>query len=202
MLRRDLACVLGILCLLVVLVAAYPLRTILWVPAVAVVALGLVFGADTGERLPFLIAAACALFVLGGSALFVFGMFSFTTPRFWSGMLENTINDRSMVSIWFGQPAVGPEGPKLFAFGIFGMVTALAFGSRRLRSLRRRPFTVRRGGLHPWIHRADRARLARADVPLFRISNLAVLYGFWGLGRGLLDVATHRRGRMDCRKNR
>jgi hypothetical protein len=135
-LRRDLPCALAIVGLLVVLIAAYPLRTILLGPAVVVLAIGLVMGADAEERLPkFVIGLTCALIVLAlGAAPFVFGMFSYTTPRFWSESLRNTINDRSMISIWYGIPSVGPAGPKFFIFGMFGFVTAIAFGGRLLRA--------------------------------------------------------------------
>jgi hypothetical protein len=133
-LRRDLGPVLAILLLLTVMVAANPFRVMLWTPVVAVVSLGLVLGADAGERLPkFVLWVACSLIVLVSGIAFLVGMFSFTTPRFWSGVLENTITDPTLVSIWYGQPSVGPQGPKLFAFGVFGIITALIFGSRRLR---------------------------------------------------------------------
>jgi hypothetical protein len=94
-----------------------------------------VFAAEAGQRLTKLLtlAGACFIVLAAGGALFVWGMFSFTTPRFWAGALENTISAPSTVSIWWGGPPIGPLGPQLFGFGVMGVVTAVLFGDRLLR---------------------------------------------------------------------
>jgi hypothetical protein len=132
---RGLGPLSAIIGLLFLLIASYPLRAILWMPAVSCVSLGLVFAAEAGQRLTKLLtlAGACFIVLAAGGALFVWGMFSFTTPRFWAGALENTISAPSTVSIWWGGPSIGPLGPQLFGFGVMGIVTAVVFGDRLLR---------------------------------------------------------------------
>jgi hypothetical protein len=132
---RGVRPLLAIIGLLFLLIASYPLRAILWIPAVSCVSLGLVLAAKAGQRLTKLLTltGACFIALAAGGALFVWGMFSFTTPRFWAEALKNTISAPSTVSIWWGGPSIGPLGPQLFGFGVFGIVTAVVFGDRLLR---------------------------------------------------------------------
>lgn len=124
-----------VLILLIALVASQPLRVILWLPVLAVVVLGSILGATGRERaLKFFILAFIAVLLLSsGVGFFVYGMFSFTVANFWTGKLENVLTQPEFVSIWYGNAGIGPMGPKLFGFGVFGMLVALVFGDRRMR---------------------------------------------------------------------
>src|SRR5262245_30783579 len=133
-LRRNLLPSLAIPVLLIVMIGSNPLLSFLWAPVLIAASLGLIAGATGRERLlKFSILAFFAVILLvSGAGAFVLGLFSFTVPRFWPDVQENLFTT-DLVSIWYGSAAVGPMGPMVFGFGIFGLVLALAFGDRRLR---------------------------------------------------------------------
>jgi hypothetical protein len=134
-LRRNLLPSLAIPFLLIAMIGSNPHMSFLWAPALTAASLGLIAGATGRERLlKFGILAFFAVILLvSGAGAFLLGMFSFTVPRFWPEVLENVLTSTDLVSIWYGSGPVESMGPKVFGFGIFGMVLALAFGDRRLR---------------------------------------------------------------------
>ena len=134
-LRRDVTRVALLLGLVVILLVCLPTSIMWWVPGVAAAWLGSIIGAERAKRPIKLLASAAIVIVLGftGPAAFILGLFIYTVPYFFPDYLSNTLTDAGQVSIWYGQSSVGPLGPLLFGFGVFGLVTAVAVGSRRLR---------------------------------------------------------------------
>src|SRR5262249_28904256 len=184
-LRRNLLPSLAIPFLLTVMIASNPLMSFLWAPALTAASLGLILGATGRERpLKFILFAFFSLtLLLSGAGAFLFGMFSFTVPRFSLEILENVLTGTNLVSIWYGDPGVGPMGPKLFGFGILGMTLALAFGDRRLRFcaasiLALLAFTFDLG------HSALKWGFWRGPAPIyfeFLIWPLYVIFAVWGI---------------------
>jgi hypothetical protein len=82
-------------------------------PAGLMILLAFAAGAPARERWAklALLAMLSVIFLAFGPGRFVYGLFSFTTPQFWSAGLESTITDPLLVSILYGQPQVGPMGP-------------------------------------------------------------------------------------------
>src|SRR5262245_46701882 len=159
--RRNLLPSLAIPFLLIVMIGSNPHMSFLWEPALTAASLGLIAGATGRERLlKFgILAFAAVILLVSGAGAFLLGMFSFTVPRFWPEVLENVLTGTHLVSIWYGHGTVGPMGPKVFGFGIFGMVLALAFGDRRLR----------------WCA----ASMLTFVAFIFALRHLAFKWGFW-----------------------
>jgi hypothetical protein len=116
---RDWALGVVIALQIIILIAFFPVHTVLWAPVFAILFVGLVLGADKFERwikLTVLGTIAIALLLLG-PALFVLGLLMFSAANFFWDGFQNTITSPILISIWYGVGTTGPLGPKLFVLG-------------------------------------------------------------------------------------
>lgn len=183
---RNLFPVCAILVLLIVMVASNPLLSLLWIPALPIISLGLILGATGRERLLKFAGLVLISLVLMASGIFFFllGMFRFSVPYFMPQDLENALTSTYLVSIWYGDPGTGPMGPKLVGAGLSGMALALAFGDRRWRWLAL-SVSIYLAAILSAGHAALKWEFWRGPASIyfeFPIWPLYVIFAVWGMG--------------------